>query len=253
MREVKDVSTDVVGIVLLSTLAGLGTGLGGLAVLVRKPGEKLLVFLIGLASGLMIMVSFMELLLDSLSISGLLPASAGFIGGSLVLFFLDFILPHKHIVSEKGVIDAKMFRTGTLIAIGISIHNLPEGVAVASGYSFVPEIGLIIAIAIAIHNIPEGIAIALPIRMSGASRWAAFRVALLSGLIEPVGAAIATVFLTTSPELMPFALSFAAGVMVFITVDELIPLAHEHGNEHFTSFGIIIGFILALGLLILIK
>jgi ZIP family zinc transporter len=253
MQEVKDMSTDIVGIVLLSTLAGLGTGLGGLAVLVRKPGEKLLVFLIGLAAGLMIMLSFMELLFDSLIISGLLPATAGFIGGSLILFFLDFILPHKHIVSENGVFNAKLFRTGTLIAIGISLHNLPEGVAVASSYSFVPEIGLIIAVAIAIHNIPEGIAIALPIRMSGASRWAAFRVALFSGLIEPVGAVIATVFLATLPELMPFALSFAAGVMVFITVDELIPLAHEYGNEHFTSFGVIIGFSLALGLLTLIK
>lgn len=242
-------STDVISIVLLSTLAGLGTGIGGFIVLVRKPGEKLFVFLIGLAAGLMIMLSFMELLADSLRLSGLFSAAVGFIAGTLVLFFLDFLLPHKHVVSEKGVIDAKMLRTGTLIAIGISLHNLPEGIAVASGYFFAPEIGLIITIAIALHNIPEGIAIALPIRMSGASRLAAFRVALLSGLAEPVGAVIAAVFLTSLPELMPFALSFAAGVMVFITVDELIPIAHEHGHEHFTSFGLIVGFILTLGLL----
>jgi len=242
-------STDVVSIVLLSILAGLGTGLGGLVVLVRKPGEKLFVFLIGLAAGLMILLSFMELLFDSLKLSGLFPAAVGFMAGSLMLFILDFLLPHKHIVSEKGVIDAKMLRTGTLMAIGISLHNLPEGIAVASGYSYAPEIGLIITIAIAVHNIPEGIAIAMPIRMSGASRWAAFRIAFLSGLAEPVGAGIAAVFLTTLPELMPFALSFAAGVMVFITMDELIPIAHEHGHEHFTSFGLIVGFILTLGLL----
>jgi len=246
-------TTDIGSIVLLSTLAGLGTGIGGLIVLVRKPGEKLFVFLIGLAAGLMIMLSFMELLFDSLRISGLFPAAVGFVAGTLVLFFLDFILPHKHIVSEKGVIDAKMLRTGTLIAIGISLHNLPEGIAVASGFFFAPEIGVIIAIAIALHNIPEGIAIALPIRMSGTSRWAAFRIALLSGLAEPVGAVIAAVFLTSLPELMPFALSFAAGVMVFITVDELIPIAHEHGHEHFTSFGLIVGFILTLGLLAAIR
>jgi len=244
---------DVASIVLLSTLAGLGTGIGGLIVLFRKPGEKLFVFLIGLAAGLMIMLSFMELLFDSFMMSGLFAAAVGFIAGTLVLFLLDFLLPHKHVVSEKGVIDAKMLRTGTLIAIGISLHNLPEGIAVASGYSFAPEIGVIIAIAIAIHNIPEGIAIALPIRMSGTSRWAAFRVALLSGLVEPVGAVIAAVFLTSLPELMPFALSFAAGVMVFITVDELIPIAHEHGHEHFTSFGLIVGFILTLGLLATIR
>jgi ZIP family zinc transporter len=246
-------SMDVATIVLLSTLAGLGTGLGGLVVLVRKPGEKLFVFLIGLAAGLMIMLSFMELLFDSLRISGLFPAAVGFIAGTLMLFILDFLLPHKHIVSEKGVIDAKMLRTGTLIAIGISLHNLPEGIAVASGYSYLPEIGLVIAITIALHNIPEGMAIALPIRMSGTSRWVAFRIALLSGLVEPLGALIAAVFLTAFPGLMPFSLSFAAGVMVFITMDELIPIAHEHGHEHLTSFGIVVGFILTFGLLAAIR
>jgi ZIP family zinc transporter len=246
-------SADVINIVLLSILAGLGTGLGGLVVFIRKPGEKMFVFLIGLAAGLMILLSFMELLFDSLIISGLFPAAVGLIAGSLVLFFLDFLLPHKHVISEKGVIDAKLLRAGTLIAIGISLHNIPEGIAVASGYSYAPDIGLIIAIAIALHNIPEGIAIALPIRMSGASKRAAFRVALLSGLTEPVGAVVAALFLTVLPELMPFALSFAAGVMVFITLDELIPIAHEHGHGHFTSFGIIMGFILTLGLLATIR
>ena len=112
---------------------------------------------------------------------------------------------------------------------------------------------MIITIAIALNNIPEGMAIALPTRMSGASRWAEFRVALLSGLTEPAGAVITAVFLTTLSELMPFALSFAAGVMVFITVDELIPIAHEHGHEHFTSFGLIVGFILTLALLAAIR
>jgi len=245
--------TDLWSIVLLSTLAGLGTALGGLVALGRKPGEKLFVFLIGLAAGLMIMLSFLELLFTSFVLSGLFPVAVGFIAGSLVLFILDFVLPHKHIVKEKGVIDTKMLRAGTLIAIGISIHNLPEGIAVASSYSYAPEIGLIIAIAIALHNIPEGIAIAMPIRMGGGSRLAAFRITLLSGLAEPAGAVIAALFLTVLPELIPFTLSFAAGVMVFITVDELIPIAQEHGHGHFTSFGLILGFVLAIGLLAAIE
>jgi ZIP family zinc transporter len=242
-------STDIINILILSVTAGLGTGLGGLIVLIRKPGERLFVFLIGLAAGLMIMLSFMGLLSDSLSISGLFPAAIGFISGTLLLFFLDFLLPHKHVVSEKGVINAKMLRSGTLLAIGISLHNIPEGIAIASGYSFAPEIGLIITIAIALHNIPEGIAIALPIRMGGASRRTAFKVAFLSGLTEPAGALVAALFLSALPNLIPYALSFAAGVMVFITMDELIPIAHEHGQEHFTSFGLIVGFILTLLLL----
>jgi len=242
-------TTDIVGIIALSALAGLGTGLGGLVVLIRKPGQKLLVFLMGLASGIMIMLSFLELLFESLKISGLFLAATGFVTGSLVLFFLDFLLPHEHFsVSEKGVIDTKILedagilkRQGLLIAIGISLHNLPEGFAVASGYSYVPKIGLIVAIAIALHNIPEGVAIALPLRMSGASKWASFRLALISGLMEPLGAVIAAVFLNAFPVLGPFGLAFAAGVMVFITLDELIPVAHEHGHEHFTSLGVIIG------------
>jgi len=170
--------------------------------------------------------------------------------GSLILFFLDFLLPHEHFsVSEKGVIDAKMFKSGILIAIGISLHNLPEGIAVALGYSYVPEIGVLIAIAIALHNIPEGVAIALPLHTSGASKWTAFRLALVSGLIEPLGALIAAMFLMTFQNIVPFGLAFAAGVMVFITLDELIPVAHERGHEHFTSLGVIIGCICMLALL----
>ena len=249
MEENRHISTDIVNILFLTILAGLGTGLGGLIVLIRKPGEKLFVFLIGLAAGLMIMLSFMELLLQSLTFSGLFPTAVGFIAGSLLLFILDILLPHEHIESEKGVFDIKMFRTGTLIAIGISLHNLPEGIAVASGYFFAPEVGLLIAIVLALHNIPEGIAIALPLRMSGASKRSAFRIALFSGLTEPIGALIAILFISAVPGLLPFALSFAAGVMVFITVDELIPIAHEHGHDHFTSFGLIIGFILTVVLL----
>jgi len=250
---VMQLAADIPVIILLSTLAGLGTALGGLVVLVRKPGERLFVFLIGLAAGLMIMLSFMELMFDSLRISGLFQVAIGFIAGTVLLFVLDFLLPHTHIVREKGAMDAKMLRKGTLVAIGIALHNFPEGIAVASGYFFSPEIGLIIAIAIALHNVPEGITIVLPLRMSGTSRWSAFRIALLAGLAEPLGAVVAALLLTVMPGLGAFALSFAAGVMVFITVDELIPIAHEHGHEHLTSFGLIVGFILTLSLLAIIS
>ncbi len=243
-------NSDILSIIALSTLAGLGTGLGGLIVLVRKPGDKLLVFLMGLAAGIMIMLSFLELLYESLKASGLFLAATGFITGSVVLFLLDFLLPHWHFsIKETGLVDMKMLKSGSLMAIGISLHNLPEGIAVASGYSYLPNIGLVIAIAIALHNIPEGIAIALPIRMSGASRWASFRLALISGLMEPLGAVIAAVFLSAIPVLMPFGLAFAAGVMVFITLDELVPVAHQRGHEHFTSLGVIVGCILTFGLL----
>jgi len=229
-------------ILVLSTLAGLATGLGGLIVLIKRPGKKVLGFLMGLAAGIMITLSFLQLISEALKISGLPLATSGFVIGSLLIFFLDYVLPHKYFsVDEKGAIDGRLLKSGILIAMGISLHNFPEGIAVASGYSYLPRLGLVIAIAMAVHNIPEGIAISLPVYMGGASKLAAFRLALVSGLVEPLGALVATLFLEHFQDLVPFGLAFAGGVMVFVTLDELIPVAHERGHEHFTSLGIIMG------------
>lgn len=229
-------------ILVLSTLAGLGTGLGGLIVVIKRPGKKVLGFSMGLAAGIMITLSFLQLMSEALKISGLLLAASGFVIGSLAMFSLDFVLPHRFFsVDEKGAIDGRLLKSGILIAMGISLHNFPEGIAVASGYSYLPRLGLVIAIAMAIHNIPEGIAISLPVHMGGASRFAAFRLALVSGLVEPIGALVAALFLEHFHDLVPFGLAFAGGVMVFVTLDELIPVAHEHGHEHFTSLGVIMG------------
>ena len=131
--------------------------------------------------------------------------------------------------------------TGLLLAVGITLHNLPEGIAVGAGYLHNPDFGLFIAIAIMLHNIPEGIATALPLCKGGVCRSDAFRVAFLSGLAEPVGAILAGAFLVNFQELVPAALAFAGGVMVFITLDELIPTAREYGHEHYTAIGIILG------------
>jgi len=233
---------NLIDILILSTLAGLATGFGGLIVLIKKPGKKTMGFLMGLAAGIMITLSFLELMSEALKISGLFLAASGFVIGSLLTLFLDLLLPHRYLsVDEKGIIDRKLLKSSVLIATGISLHNFPEGIAVASGYSYLPRLGFVIAIAMALHNIPEGIAISIPARAGGASKLAAFRLALISGLIEPLGALVAALFLGVFRSLVPFGLAFAGGVMVFITLDELIPVAHEHGHEHFTSFGIIMG------------
>ena len=235
-------ASNLVDILVLSTLAGLATGLGGLVTLMRRPGRKTLGFLMGLAAGIMITLSFLELMSHATEISGLPLAGAGFVIGSLLMFMLDFLLPHRFFsVDEKGVIDPKIVKSSILIAIGISLHNFPEGIAVASGYSYLPRLGFVIAIAMALHNIPEGMAISLPVYKGGASKFAAFRLALISGLAEPLGALLASFFLKGSSSLVPFGLAFASGVMVFVTLDELIPVAHEHGHEHYTSLGVIMG------------
>ncbi len=240
----------MVNILILSSLAGLATGLGGLIVVVKRPGKKVLGFSMGLAAGVMITLSFLELVSEALKISGLLLTTSGFVVGSLLMFSLDFLLPHRYFsVDEKGVVDGRFLKSGVLIAIGISLHNFPEGIAVASGYSYMPRLGLVIAAAMTLHNIPEGMATSLPVYASGASKLAACRLAFVSGLVEPLGALFAALFLGGFPDLVPFGLAFAGGVMVFVTLDELIPVAHEHGHEHFTSFGVIMGCIATFTLL----
>jgi ZIP family zinc transporter len=245
---------NIIDILTLSTLAGLATGVGGLVAVIRRPEKKMLGFSMGLASGVMITLAFLGLMNEAQSIAGLPTSAIGFVVGSLSMLILDFTLPHRFFsVNEKGIIDGKTFKAGILIAIGISLHNFPEGFAVASGFSFQPRLGLIVAVAMALHNIPEGMAISLPVYMSGASRLSAFKLALFSGLVEPVGALAASAFLAFSSSLVPYGLSFAGGVMVFVTLDELIPFAHEHGHEHFTAFGMIAGCIVTFALLSLLS
>jgi ZIP family zinc transporter len=244
------VSLNLIEVVTISTLAGLATGIGGFVAIIRKPDKKMLGFLMGVAAGVMVTLAFLGLMNEAEDIAGFPVAAAGFVAGSLSMLVLDFALPHKFFaVNEKGIIDGKTFKAGILIAIGISLHNFPEGFAVASGFSYQPHLGLIVAVAMALHNVPEGIAISLPVYMSGASRLSAFKMALFSGLVEPVGALAASVLLGFSSSLVPYGLSFAGGVMVFITLDELVPVAHEHGHEHFTAFGVIAGCIVTFVLL----
>lgn len=256
---------------LLSLVAGLGTALGGLIAILQAPGKRTFGFLMGSAAGVMISLSFLELVNEAWEQAGFLTATIGFAFGALFMFSLDFLTPHVRFgeaevrSSEKPtcpqvdaipnhgrhrfgrwqqhhtITDHRLLKTGILLAIGITIHNLPEGVAVGAGYIHAPKFGLFIASAILLHNIPEGIATALPLYKSGVSRWTSFRVAFLSGLAEPLGALFAALFLTSFTNFIPGALAFAGGVMMFITLDELIPAAREHGHQHSTALGIIFG------------
>lgn len=245
--------------------------MGGLVVLIRQPGKRTFGLLMGIAAGVMISLSFLELVNEAWQLAGYLTATIGFTAGALTMFALDFFIPHIRFgerefhtsstgmagtpvqVSNHGrhrhgrqhhsdpIVDKKLLRTGILLAIGITLHNLPEGLAIGAGYIHAPEFGVFIALAILLHNIPEGIATALPLCSSGVCRWDSFRAASLSGLTEPVGALIAALFLTTFQSLVPAALAFAGGVMVFITLDELVPTARQYGHQHYTAIGIILG------------
>lgn len=264
----------LVNIFLLSLMASLGTGLGGLLAVIRKPGRRSYGFLMGITAGVMICLAFLELVQESIEMSDWLTATIGFGLGAIFMFLLDFFMPHIRFGvredrqestpidgqnNENGVeecqqqkrfhflrkeddqVDHSLISTGLLLAIGISLHNLPEGFAVGAGYLHNPRFGLFVAVAILLHNIPEGIATALPLCKGGICKKDALKVAILSGLAEPIGALIASIFLVRFTALLPGALAFAGGVMVFITLDELIPTARKYGNENYTALGIIVG------------
>ncbi len=262
----------LLNIFLLSFIASLGTGLGGLLAIIRRPGRRTYGLLMGITAGVMISLAFLELVDQAWELAGFWTATIGFGIGATFMFILDHFAPHIRFgeqevsgmenappVYAQGDIyprrrrfgqlrrgsdtsfDPKLVNTGILLAVGITLHNLPEGIAVGAGYLHNPQFGLFIAVAILLHNIPEGIATALPLCKGGICRRDALMVAFLSGLAEPVGALLASVFLVSFQQLVPGALAFAGGVMVFITLDELIPTAREHGHQHYTAIGIILG------------
>jgi ZIP family zinc transporter len=252
---------------LISLLAGLATSIGGLvAIFVKKNDFKTLAFGLGLSAGVMIYISLVELLPEAETLlshsSGPLTAKMFafciFTLGILIAGLIDYCVP-DHI--EQGWIKSKikgkepkpkahshsLYRVGFLTALIIGIHNFPEGLATfVSGYSD-KTLGISIAIAIAIHNIPEGMSVAIPIHQATNSKRKAFMYALLSGLTEPMGALFGFLFLRNFLNNFVFAILYAliAGIMVYISFDELLPASREYGKDgHVTIFGIVSGMLL---------
>lgn len=235
---------------ILSLIAGLATGVGGLIVLfLRRISDRTVSLLMGFASGVMLMVAFNNLFLEAEKLLVHIELIVFFSIGAVIMMALDLAIPHIEPTrrKENGRTE-KMHQSGMLIAIGITLHNLPEGFVVAAGYLLNPSLGLVVAIAIMLHNIPEGIATAIPLLESGTKPTRVAIVTFLSGLAEPVGALVAAIVLSTfAPRIViGYSLVFAAGVMTYITADELIPVAHEYGFKHTVSVGLLLGIIFAL-------
>ncbi|MFC1899773.1 ZIP family metal transporter [Chloroflexota bacterium] len=229
---------------IISLLAGASTGVGGVLGVLYRPRERSLVLGLGFSSGIMLGVTFLMLLLESLK-AGFILSFSGFVIGTLVFFILDFILPHIHIVESRN----SLFKLGTLIAIGIAIHDLPEGFGIGMGYGVSESLGITLALAIILHNIPEGFAIALPFHSYGMTKWKTILITFAAGMCTLVGALMAY-FLRgiVSEKLMYSGLAFAGGAMFYIAVNELIPEAHKYGNVRFTSIGVVAGVITAFAL-----
>ncbi len=235
----------------LSLIAGSASGIGGLIVLMMgEIDERLLGFLMGFAGGVMLIISFLELFVESLSLLSHLDATFAFTVGALIMMAIDLTIPHMELGKwETGIANPRMLKTGLIIGIGISIHNFPEGIVVSAGFTHMPRLGLLIAIIICLHNIPEGMATAIPLVAAGLSRRKAAWIALMSGITEPIGALFGAFLINAlggSDIIIGWSLGLAAGVMTYITVDELIPVAHEYCsevNKHIISLGLLSGMI----------
>ena len=256
----------------LSLFAGLSTTLGAITIfIIKKDDTKIISLSMGFSAGVMLGVSIFELLPEAINHLEILTAGFFFLLGMIAVALLDFFIPHEYMhehscsdtddvpVSNPG--NPRLMRTGLLVALGIAIHNLPEGFVTITGSLFSFELGLILAIAIALHNIPEGLSVAIPIYAASDNKRKAFGISFLSGLAEPVGAFIGLVVILSlgliSEEIIVISLAFVAGIMTFISLDELLPTAHEtcndNGNDtHIVTGGILAGMAVMLATLVLL-
>lgn len=255
---------------LLTLFAGLSTGIGSLiAFFAKKTNKKFLSVSLGFSAGVMIYVSLIEIfqkaktsLVEELGEKcGAWATAAAFFGGIIFIALIDRILPEEK--NKEEILNdmeekekaRRLLRMGVFTALAIAIHNFPEGLATFISALQDPGIAIPIVVAISIHNIPEGIAVSVPIYQATGSRKKAFWYSFLSGLAEPVGAVIGWFVLMPVMSDTVFGIIFAAvaGIMVFISVDDLLPTAHECGEPHLPIRGLIFGMaVMALSLLLFI-
>ncbi|HCX63244.1 MULTISPECIES: zinc transporter ZupT [Sedimentibacter] len=259
----------------LTLFAGLSTGIGSaLAFFTKKTNTKFLSISLGFSAGVMIYVSMVEIFVkakDSLTAElGLKMGSwvtvAAFFAGMLLIALIDKFIPSGENPHDMYKIediedydnktnDPKLLRMGTFTALAVGIHNFPEGLATFISALQEPTIAIPIAFAIAIHNIPEGIAVSVPIYYATGDRKKAFLYSFLSGLSEPIGALIGYLILMPFINDLVFGIIFAsvAGIMVFISLDELLPSAQEYGEHHLSIYGLVSGMaVMAVSLLLFI-
>ncbi len=257
---------------LLTLFAGAATAIGSvIAFFARQTNKRFLSSSLGFSAGVMIFVSFVEIFPESIeafsatnshSKAEIYTTIFFFIGIALIAI-IDNLIPEaenphepKSIEQMEDADKSKLLRLGTFSALAIGIHNFPEGVATFSAAIIDPSVAIPIAIAIAIHNIPEGIAISVPIYHATGSRKKAFLLSAISGLSEPIGAIFAlgtlSLFTEIDSSVMGAVFAITAGIMVYISLDELLPSAEKYGNHHTSIWGFISGMaVMAISLLII--
>ncbi|GAB2540233.1 zinc transporter ZupT [Gracilibacillus alcaliphilus] len=257
----------------LTLMAGLATGVGSLlAFFTSNTNTKFLSWALGFSAGVMIYVSMVEIFVkaEESLVAGLGTGKGqwvtviSFFAGMVLIALIDKLIPKQGNPHEVKKVedmnkspngDGNLLKMGTFTALAIAIHNFPEGIATFTAALKDPMLGIPIAIAIAIHNIPEGIAVSVPIYFSTGDKKKAFRLSFLSGLAEPIGAIVAFLFLMPFLNDVLFGIIFAAvaGIMVFISLDELLPAAKKYDQAHTSIYGLITGMaVMALSILLFI-
>ena len=244
---------DIAFALLLSALAGLSTTIGSvLALFVDEPGPRLMTLTLGFSGGVMILVSFVELLAGGIESIGFAWANLAFFGGMLMMFLIDALIPHDYMAEHHHTeveadddpdLKSRLLKTGLFVALGLGIHNFPEGMASFATTLSDAKLGIAVAIAIAIHNIPEGLAVSAPVYAATGSRRKAFWWSFLSGVAEPAGALLAAAVLLPflNGAVLGGLLSAVAGIMVFISIDELLPVSRAYEEEHLSIVGVVAG------------
>ena len=214
--------------------------------------------LLGFASGVMVAASVWSLLIPSMELSedmgrmSVIPATVGFLLGMAFLLFIDYITPHLHPGNGKPEGPKAHLSRTAMLTLAVTIHNLPEGMAVGvvlagamqSGTGITAAAALVLSLGIAIQNVPEGAIISMPMRAAGNSRWRSFLIGSLSGAVEPVGAVAILLLASLLMPMMPYMLAFAAGAMFYVVVEELIPEASSGQHSNLSTIGFAIGFVL---------
>lgn len=238
----------------------LGTALGSAMVFLMKNkiNPKFQKMLLGFASGVMIAASVWSLLIPSMDMSNdlgkfkFIPAAVGFILGILFLLLLDEIIPHLHIDSEKPEGPKSKVKKSTMLVLAVTLHNIPEGMAVGVvlagayyGNTIMSMSGAIaLSIGIAVQNFPEGAIISMPLKEAGQSKLKAFLMGTLSGVVEPIASIITIVLIGIVNPILLYLLAFAAGAMIYVVIEELIPESQEGEHSNIATIGVAIGFVL---------
>lgn len=235
------------------------TALGSSMVFFFKSINKnVLNIMLGFAAGVMIAASFWSLLAPAIDMAeesgtpGWIPAVVGFLAGGAFLFIVDKILPHVHIglSVDKAEGIKTPWQRSILLVLAITLHNIPEGLAVGVAFgalAFNPDVTVLagavaLAIGIGLQNFPEGAAVSIPLRREGVSRWKAFNYGQLSGIVEPIAGVLGAYLIITVEPILPYALAFAAGAMIFVVVEELIPESQTGHETDYSTVGAMIGF-----------